>query len=254
MGIVVPAAARDVSQDLVELLLDGIAGPQPERKRPAPTFDAEDAAWSGAAPRHRTGDLPATLHIERARFVGPKEAAESYDARRGTETATVAGGTRLPSVRPPSMAVRIFGAVFAGLLVVAGFAFVLRFSAARSATAPAAAARASSFDGCTGCGGPLVLPVARGTGAPTPTSPSSAAPVPAALARAPAPRASSTVTPTGSGSAGSGRTASGREARGEEGSAPRRARPCPCATSQQSTPAPSEAAARDLGELKTTFQ
>jgi hypothetical protein len=133
MGIVVPPATPptpDVKKDSVELLLDGITGPQPERTKTKPQTDGEASAAYHARhdvrPARTSPDdepkvviervpLPATIRIDRSQ-IRQVEAAMSRAALEPT------------AVVPPQMGPRVVLAVVAGLVVVLVLFVALRAS------------------------------------------------------------------------------------------------------------------------------
>jgi hypothetical protein len=134
MGIVVPAAsAVKPKKDSVELLLEGMQGPQPQRPRTTPQTDGEShAAYHAKHQVHaaRTSpeeepkvvverpNLSATTRIDRSHV---QAAIEQGDARREQSTA----------VLPQRVAPRMVLAVIAGLAVVMGLFVVLRLATKR---------------------------------------------------------------------------------------------------------------------------
>jgi hypothetical protein len=145
MGIVVPASSQvKPRKDSVELLLDGMQGPQPERPKTMPATDGQSSASYHAEhmvrPARTSPDeepkvvverpLQApTTRIDRAKVQAVIEAA---DARRRAMEAT--------AVLPQQIAPRVIVAIVAGVVVVLGLfvAFRLVIGNHGSATAPAA--------------------------------------------------------------------------------------------------------------------
>jgi hypothetical protein len=149
MGIVVPASSPvNPKKDSVELLLDGMQGPQPERPKTMPQTDGQSSASYHAEhmvrPARTSPDeepkvvverppQAPTTRIDRARVQAVIDAADAR--RRAMEEAT--------AVLPQQIAPRVFVAVVAGVVVVLGLFVVLRIamgSHASTATAPAPAA------------------------------------------------------------------------------------------------------------------
>jgi hypothetical protein len=248
MGIVVPAAApQDLKKDSVELLLDGITGPQPERMRTKPQTDGEASAAYHA--RHdvraaRTSPdeepkvvieritQPPTIRIDRSKLPLFDEAS----ARAALEPTAVV---------PPKMGPRIVLAVVAGLLVV----FVLLVAVRVASKSPwfrgfRGAASASSAPAAVTTAEPRTIPPpppVMGTAAakqdeaePAVGAPSPAAPViPSAAEEAPA-----AVEGAGAGPAPHPRSP---------------AAPSSSAAKPRSKAAASAASPKELGELKTNF-
>jgi hypothetical protein len=236
MGIVVPAAApQDLKKDSVELLLDGITGPQPERMRTMPQTDGDASAAYHA--RHdvraaRTSPdeepkvvieritQPPTIRIDRSKLPMFNEAS----ARAALEPTAVV---------PPKMGPRIVMAVVAGLLVVCVLLVAVRMmskslwshAASPASTAPAAVTTAE----------PRTLPAppppAMGTAA---AKPDEAEPVPSA-----AEEAGAAVEGAGAGPAAHSRSPASPSSSG--------------ATKPRAKAAASAASPKELGELKTTF-
>jgi hypothetical protein len=149
MGIVVPAAAPvKARKDSVELLLDGMQGPQPERPRMTPQTDGQSHAAYHAEhqvhPSRTTPDqepkvvveratLPATQKIDRSRV---QAVVEEVDARRRAGEAT--------AVLPQTIAPRVVVAIVAGLVVVLGLFVVIKLTAGRADPAKTPPVRAAT--------------------------------------------------------------------------------------------------------------
>jgi hypothetical protein len=148
MGIVVPASSQvKPRKDSVELLLDGMQGPQPERPKTMPATDGQSSASYHAehmvrAARTSPDEEPKvvverplqapTTRIDRSKVQAVIEAA---DARRRAMEAT--------AVLPQQIAPRVIVAIVAGVVVVLGLFVVFRLTignhgSTRAATAPAA--------------------------------------------------------------------------------------------------------------------
>jgi hypothetical protein len=133
MGIVVPAAGPvKPKKDSVELLLDGMQGPQPQRPRTTPQTDGEShAAYHAKHQVHaaRTSpedepkvvverpNLPQTTRIDRSRI---QSVIDQADAMRRENEAT--------AVLPQRVAPRLLVAIVAGLAVVMGLFVLLRLA------------------------------------------------------------------------------------------------------------------------------
>jgi len=133
MGIVVPASSPvKPRKDSVELLLDGMQGPQPERPKTMPQTDGQSSASYHAEhmvrPARTSPDeepkvvverpLQAlTTRIDRVKLQGVIEAA---DARRRAMEAT--------AVLPQQIAPRVIVAIVAAVVVVLGIFVVFRLA------------------------------------------------------------------------------------------------------------------------------
>jgi hypothetical protein len=231
MGIVVPASSPvNPKKDSVELLLDGMQGPQPERPKTMPQTDGQSSASYHAEhmvrPARTSPDeepkvvverpLQApTTRIDRGRVQAVIEAAE---ARRRAMEAT--------AVLPQQIAPRVIVAIVAGVVVVLGLFVALRITVggrAGPATAPVAAASAP----------PVVAAVAP----PTPVA-----------ATAPA-QPVATADPAGSAPPAETATAAPRPP-----PAPAWAASPPSAKPKAPSAAPrAPTGSSDIGEFKTTF-
>src|SRR5580692_11591687 len=170
----IPAtSAVQPKKDSVELLLDGMAGPQLDRPKTTPQSDGQAAAsyhaQHGVRPAHTSPDLepkvvverpalPKTMKVDRAVV---QQAIEMADARRRAQDATV--------VAPQRVAPRVIVAIVAGLVVVLGLFVVARLIVMRSGTTAATPTR------------PAVVTVVA-----TATAPATASAVATAAAPAPA--------------------------------------------------------------------
>jgi hypothetical protein len=241
LNIVVPASSPvQPKKDSVELLLDGMAGPQLERPKTTPQSDGQAAAayhaQHGVRPAHTSPDLepkvvverpalPQTMKVDRAVV---QKAIDMADARRRALEAT--------AVAPQRVAPRLIVAVVSGLVVVLGLFVVARLIVMRSG-ATATSTR------------PAVVTVAAqatATGTATATATATAS----AVATAPAPEsAAASVSATATGSASAPASAGTSATAAPASSLPWWARP---KTKPTGSPAPT-ATGNDLGEFKTTF-
>lgn len=147
MGIVVPASsAVKPHKDSIELLLEGMQGPQPERPKTTPQTDGQASAAYHAEhlvrPARTSPDeepkvvverphQPPTTRIDRSTVQAIVEQAEAE--RRAMEAT---------AVLPQQVAPRVIVAVVAGLVVVLGLFVVLKLATgddkgSRSAAPPA---------------------------------------------------------------------------------------------------------------------
>jgi hypothetical protein len=149
MGIVVPASARvSPTKDSVELLLDGMHGPQPERPKTMPQTDGQSSASYHAEhmvrPARTSPDeepkvvverppQAPTTRIDRAKVQAVIEAAE---ARQRAMEAT--------AVVPQQIAPRVIVAIVAGVMVVLALFVVFRLAKGNLASTTAASTPAAS--------------------------------------------------------------------------------------------------------------
>jgi hypothetical protein len=142
MGIVVPAAATappDAKKDSVELLLDGITGPQPERTKTMPQTDGQASAAYHARhdvrPARTSPDDEPKVVIERA----PQAPTVRIDRSRISklEAAASRGALESTAELPPPLGPRVVVAIVSGLLVVLGLFLTLRMTNRRSSVAAA---------------------------------------------------------------------------------------------------------------------
>lgn len=133
MGIVVPASsAVKPRKDSIELLLEGMQGPQPERPKTTPQTDGQASAAYHAEhlvrPARTSPDeepkvvverphQPPTTRIDRSKVQAIVEQADAQ--RRAMETT---------AVLPQQVAPRVIVAVVAGLVVVLGLFVVLKLA------------------------------------------------------------------------------------------------------------------------------
>jgi hypothetical protein len=236
LNIVVPASsAVQPKKDSVELLLDGMAGPQLDRPKTTPQSDGQAAAsyhaQHGVRPAHTSPDLepkvvverpplPKTMKVDRAVV---QQAIEMADARRRALDATV--------VAPQRVAPRVIVAIVAGLVVVLGLFVVARLIVMRSGTTAAAT--------------PTRPAVATVVATATATATATASAVAPATAPAPAPAAASAASPPASASA-----ATSASVAAPASSVPWWAKP---KTRPTGGPPAGTATGSDLGEFKTTF-
>jgi hypothetical protein len=148
MGIVVPAssAVKPRVKDSVELLLDGMQGPQPERPKTMPATDGQSSASYHVehmvhAARTSPDDEPkvvverlpqaATTRIDRSKVAAVIEAAEAY--RRANEST---------AALPQQIAPRVIVAIVAGVVVALAIGVV--FALTRGGGAKPAAVTGSA--------------------------------------------------------------------------------------------------------------
>jgi hypothetical protein len=242
MGIVVPAATpADVNKDSVELLLDGITGPQPERTRTKPQTDGEASAAYHArhdvrAARTSPDDEPKVV-IERV--AQPPTIRIDRSTIRQVEEAISRAALEPTAVVPPQTGPRVVVAVLAGLVVVLVLFVALRASSRRTGGHAVTSSVNVSAPSATATD-PRLLAV----------------PPPPAIASASAGANVGEAEPT-SASAESTPAASADLVTGAAGLAPRPRSPAGPASSGAPKPrtkaAPSASAPKDLGELKTSF-
>jgi hypothetical protein len=246
MGIVVPVAAPDAKKDSVELLLDGITGPQPERTKTMPQTDGQAAASYHARhdvrPARTSPDdepkvvverpiLPPTVRIDRTQIPAPDPAM----SRAAAESTVVV---------PPQMGPRVVLAVIAGLLVVLGLFVTARFAINRRAHATHAAS--SSVPAATALAPTSALASAPAAAVPAPPPEPVPAPPPPELDTPPASVTSAAGLPAVPASAAPPATAPAAPTAAQRALA---AQPKAKPRTSSAAPAPSP----DLGELKTTF-
>jgi hypothetical protein len=235
-GIVVPAASPvKTNKNSVELLLDGMQGPQPERPKTTPQTDGQASASyhaeHGVHPARTSPDQEPKVVVERPQLVPTtridrvtrQTAIDHADAQRRTMETSGAS--------PHSMAPRVIAALVAGMTVVVGLFLVLRLAADARQPSPPVGSSPS---------GTAAVSLTPTEGVAAPVAPSAARPPPSASAKesppptlpatptvvSAAPR--TTVTPPGS----------------TAGARPKTPRAVPPVTSSGT----------DLGEFKTTFQ
>jgi hypothetical protein len=238
MGIVVPAASRvKPNKNSVELLLEGMQGPQPERPKTTPQTDGQASASyhaeHGVHPARTSPDDEPKVVVERAPLapttridrVTRQTAIDHADAlRRTLET---------QGARPQRMAPRLIAALIAGMTVVLGLFLLVRLvTGGREPRLPIGSS-------------PTVATTVATTVAATPPAAVVAAvpPSPPQLpvsATAPLPAAAKEALSPGSAAPRPALTPSAATA----GARPRNPRAAPTASSNGGT---------DLGEFKTTF-
>jgi len=247
MGLVVPAASRvKPNKNSVELLLEGMQEPQPERPKTTPQTDGQASASyhaeHGVRPARTSPDdepkvvverapLVPTTRIDRARM---QQAIDHAEALRRTLEA--------PPLIPQQMAPRVVAAIVAGMTVVVGLFLVLRYTMG-SHESPRPAIASPPMQGATVVAtAPSPLPsIAAAAPAPPPEPPMEA--LSAAMA-SPAPPSPAPSRP----SAAEPATAAPREAAttpaASSGARPKNPRNAPAVNS----------GGTDLGEFKTTFR
>jgi hypothetical protein len=247
LGIVVPASAQvGPKKDSVELLLDGMVGPQPERPKTMPATDGQASASYHAEHLVRAArtspdeepkvvvDRPAqapTTRIDRARV---QSVIDQADALRRAEEATI--------VLPQPMAPRLVVAIVAGITVVLGIFLVFRIA---SRDAPRDDRAAAQTMPTTPAAKPAATtgPGATPTNTNTNTTAAAAEPAPAATTAAPSPPSD---TPPAAVPSPARPTPAAQPAQPFPTVGPAGA---PRATAPRGTAAP----AGDVGEFKTTF-
>jgi hypothetical protein len=236
LGIIVPATSTVTpKKDSVELLLDGMQGPQLERPKTTPQTDGEShAAYhaqhlvhpSQAGPSDEPKVvverpvLAATTRIDRAKVAA---VIAEHDAQRRSNDSTV--------VLPQQVAPRIVVAVVAGLIVVIGIFFVVKVIVARSA------ADANARRGATA---PLPT-VTAATPAATPTIPAAATTPSLPEATAPTPSAAAALPPASAATSPAAAAPRGTTA------------PFPWPTAPAASRPRAGKPSSDVGEFKTTF-
>jgi hypothetical protein len=228
MGLIVPAASRvKANKNSVELLLEGMQGPQPERPKTTPQTDGQASASyhaeHGVRPARTSPDDEPKVVVERAPLV-PTRRIDRVRIQRALDQADAQRQVmEPPAVIPQQMAPRVVAALVAGVTVVGGLFLVLRFTmGAREPTRPAMVTPAALIVPPP----PLPLP---------PAGMASAAPETSTELPPPAPAPPATVEPA---------SVAPRPAATAAASArPRTPRVVPAGTSS----------APDLGEFKTTF-
>jgi len=232
MGIIVPASSQvKPNKDSVELLLDGMQGPQPERPKTMPQTDGQSSASYHAEhmvrpARTSPDDEPKvvverplqapTTRIDRAKVQAVIDAA---DARRRAMEAT--------AVLPQQIAPRVIVAIVAGVVVVVGLFVVFQVTMGTPAKTTAGTTPVASRPAVVAAVAPPA-PVA----ATTPTTQATASTDPAV-----------SPVPTESATAASRPSASATPWWANPSAKPRNPRPAPTAT----------AGSGDIGEFKTTF-
>jgi len=242
LGIIVPAtSAVTPKKDSVELLLDGMQGPQLERPKTTPQTDGQShASYHAQHQVHpsRTGPndepkvvverpvLAATTRIDRSKVAA---VIAQHDAMRRSNDATV--------VLPQQVAPRIVVALVAGVIVVIAIFFVVRVIVARSAAETNAAGGATRAPALTATATappvtPTTTPLATSAASSEATNGTSTAVSPGATSTAPA---ASTATPPPSGAPRATTAPAFPWSTAPAGSRPRTTKPT------------------DVGEFKTTF-
>jgi len=224
MGLVVPAASKvKTNKNSVELLLEGMQGPQPERPKTTPQTDGQASASyhaeHGVRPARTSPDEEPKVVVERAPLI-PTTRIDRVRLQSAVDHAnTLRRAMEPPVAIPQQMAPRLVAAVVAGMTVVVGLFLVLRLAmGGREAPRP-----------------PVGSP--PGTPARVAPPPSAAPAPPPAVAPEPPVAAASPATPTPMNGAA--------RATAIPPAAPASARP------RNPRAAPSSAA--DLGEFKTIF-
>jgi hypothetical protein len=243
---VVPASSRVVKgkKDSVEMLLDGMGGPQPEHPKTTPMTDGEASAAYHAEhevrPARTSPDEEPSVVVERAPQTRTTKldrtmlqgVIDQVDARRLAPD-TIVDPVPL-SIPEPSqeIAPRVLVAVVSGLMVVLGLFVILRFTRTDGDASKAPVEPQPAVQTATATAAVVPPIVAAATASSPPVV--SAAPAPSPVAtEAPTPVATATPAPT----------------------TPRR--PVPAAgapTAKPRNPRPaSTSTGGDMGEFKTTL-
>jgi hypothetical protein len=250
MGLVVPAASRvKPNKNSVELLLEGMQEPQPERPKTTPQTDGQASASyhaeHGVRPARTSPDDEPKVVVERAPLVPTtridrakmQQAIDHADAlRRSIEP---------PPPIPQQMAPRVVAAIVAGMTVVVGLFLVLRFTMG-SRESPRPAIASPPTQGATVVAtAPSPLPsITAAAPSPPPEPPMEAL---SAASASPAPPSPAFAAPPATPPAAEPVTAAPREAAttpaASSGARPRNPRAAPAVNSSGT----------DLGEFKTTF-
>jgi hypothetical protein len=263
MGIVAPTVGPDLRKDSVELLLDGISGSQPSRTKTTPQTDGEaSASYHSRHDVRRAHTSPdeepkvvidheaqfPTMRIERSQVPSPEGLAPTREL------------TLIPAV---ALWPRVVIAAAAGLVVVVCLFVVSRLAmrggqavettSARPAEPENNRATTQAISPAIGAASATVSAASAPTASPA-TSAQPASPSPSALsALAPTQAASASGAPplplatVGFESSEVHTTSATAAASVSQSAAPARPRPRPPIVAPAS-------AARDLGELKTTFR
>jgi hypothetical protein len=227
MGIVVPASSPvKPKKDSVELLLEGMQGPQPERPKTMPQTDGQSSASYHAEHMVRPArtspvvERPLQAPTKRIDRTRVQAVIDEADARRRAMEAT--------AVLPQQIAPRVVVAIVAGVVVVLGLFVVLRLTMGGHAEAVAPAASVAAIpENVAPPVAPVVAPAATVVATP-PTEVASAEP---AAPPAPADTATTASRPT----------ATPPWAASPSTAKPKVPRAAPAGTSA------------DIGEFKTTF-
>jgi hypothetical protein len=275
MGIVAPTVGPDLRKDSVELLLDGISGSQPSRTKTTPQTDGEaSASYHSRHDVRRAHTSPdeepkvvidheaqsPTMRIERSQVPFPEVLAPTRE---------------LTLIPPVALWPRVVIAAGAGLVVVVCLFVVSRLAMRGGQEAETTAARPAepqnnrtttqaispAIAAASATASAASAPTASPASSASPTT--SASPATSAQAVSPSPSTVSALAPTQAASAGGApplplatagfessevRTTSATAAASvSQSAAPARPRPRPPIVAPAS-------AARDLGELKTTFR
>jgi hypothetical protein len=180
MGIVVPASMRiKPRKDSVELLLDGMQGPQPERPKQMPATDGQSSASyhaeHGVRPARTSPDEEPKVVVERApqapttRIDRNKVQAviEAAEARRRALNAT--------ADVPHQIGPRVIVAIVAGLVVVLGLFVVAKLMMGGTATATVSAPATPPTPVSAAA---TAMPTSSSTPTPTPSSTPTPTPTP----------------------------------------------------------------------------
>jgi len=134
MGLVVPAASRvKAKKNSVELLLEGMQGPQPERPKTTPQTDGQASASyhaeHGVRPARTSPDDEPKVVVERALLV-PTARINRVTVQRavGQADALRQAAEASPAAVPQQMGPRVIAAIVAGVSVVAGLFLLLRLT------------------------------------------------------------------------------------------------------------------------------
>jgi hypothetical protein len=184
----------DLNKDSVELLLDGMTGPRPDRTRTTPQSAGEASASyhakHGVHPAHTLSEPGPKVVIARASTTPPRGGRSLAPSSLSSSPADTTQPTRMvredaTTMVPPRVGRRVAMAILVALLVVLALFVVLDFSAGRTASLQAATAQ------------PAAVPAARPVLAPA-ASAEVNAPVAAAVAVPAEASAEPAVAPTDS--------------------------------------------------------
>src|ERR1700734_1368497 len=120
MGLVVPAASKvKANKNSVELLLEGMQGPQPERPKTTPQTDGQASASyhaeHGVRPARTSPDEEPKVVVERAPLI-PTTRIDRVKLQSAIDHAnTLRRSLEPPEVIPQQMAPRVVAAVGAGV-------------------------------------------------------------------------------------------------------------------------------------------
>jgi len=269
MGIVAPTVGPDLRKDSVELLLDGISGSQPSRTKTTPQTDGEaSASYHSRHDVRRAHTSPdeepkvvidheaqfPTMRIERSQVPFPEVLAPTRE---------------LTLIPPVALWPRVVIAAAAGLVVGMCLFVVSRLAMRGGQEAETTAARPAEPQNnrtATQAISPAIgaaSATASAASAPTASPATSASPTTSAQAVSPSPSTVSALAPTQAASAGGAPPLPLATAGFESSEVRTTSATAAASVSQSATPARPRprppiavpaSAARDVGELKTTFR